>query len=128
MNGSLVKMSKPTKTFERYEVVKVPFPFTDIKAVKVRPALILSTARHFNAQVGMSVMAMITSVKQMQNPWPTDVVIEDLNATGLPAPSMIRFKLFTLDHRLIVGRLGELSRKDHVHVQKHLKEILGLIA
>lgn len=119
-------MNKPIKTYELYEVVKVPFPFTDVKVVKVRPALIISNARYFNAKIGLSVMAMITSVKHLQNPWPTDVLIEDLNHAGLPAPSLVRFKLFTLDHRLILERLGSLSKKDHHNVQKKLKEILAL--
>lgn len=119
-------MNKPIRTYELYEVVKVPFPFTDVKAAKMRPALILSNAKNFNARIGMSVMAMITSVKHSQHPWPTDVLIEDLKHAGLPAPSLIRFKLFTLDHRLILSCLGTLSKKDSVHVQKKLKEILAL--
>lgn len=119
-------MSKPTRTYDIYEIVKVPFPFTDIKASKVRPALILSSAKHFNAKVGLSVMAMITSVKSPPDPWPTDILIEKLQVTGLPVPSIIRFKLFTLDHRLILGRLGNLSEIDKSHVKHKLKEILLL--
>jgi len=35
-------------SFERFAVVRVPFPFTDRDATKNRPALVLSSARHFN--------------------------------------------------------------------------------
>ncbi len=119
-------MNKPTKTYDCYEVVKVPFPFTDVQATKVRPALILSSAKYFNAKIGLSVMAMITSLKPAQEGWPADVLIENLQPTGLPVPSIIRFKLFTLDHRLILDRLGKLSEKDQHNVQKKLKEILNL--
>lgn len=121
-----MRMSKLTKTFELYEIVKVPFPFTDSKMAKVRPALIISSARAFNAKIGMSAMAMITSVKATQEPWPMDIIIENLAPTGLPVPSMVRFKIFTLDHRLILGRLGRLSDVDRGHVQQKLKEILAL--
>lgn len=117
-------MSRPTKTYDLYEIVKIPFPFSDSKTTKVRPALILSSAKHFNAKVGLSIMAMITSVKPNQDLWPTDVLIKDLDETGLPAPSIIRFKLFTLDHRLILGRIGNLSEFDRKAVQKKLKEVL----
>lgn len=119
-------MSKPTKTYDLYEVVKVPFPFTDVKATKVRPALIISSARHFNAKIGLSVMAMITSKKSSQDLWPSDILIHNLQQAGLPVPSIIRFKLFTLDHRIILGRLGNLSQIDMNYVQKQLKEILVL--
>lgn len=119
-------MNKLTKTFDLYEIVKVPFPFTDKKATKVRPALILSSAKHFNAQIGMSLMAMITSEKPHQDLWPADIIIEDLKSTGLSSPSIVRFKLFTLDHRLIIGRLGHLAEDDRKRVKNKLKEILGL--
>jgi mRNA interferase MazF len=119
-------MNKPTRTYDLYEIVKVPFPFTDTKASKVRPALILSSAKHFNGKIGLSVMAMITSMKPLQELWPADILIENLRAAGLPVPSIIRFKMFTLDHRLILGRLGNLSQADRSHVQKSLKEILAL--
>jgi mRNA interferase MazF len=119
-------MTKPTNTFECYEVVKIPFPFADTEAVKVRPALILSSASHFNCKIGCSIMTMITSVKQFQNSWPTDVLIEEYSHAGLPVPSLVRFKLFTLDHRLILNSLGVLSVKDRQSVQRKLKEILVL--
>ncbi len=119
-------MSRLIRTYDRFEIVKVPFPFTDIKMTKVRPALILSSAKHFNAKIGLSVMAMITSKKPNQDLWPVDILIEDLKPTKLPVPSIIRFKIFTLDHRLILGRLGCLSETDKDRVQRKLKEILIL--
>jgi len=119
-------MNKPTRTYDLYELVKVPFPFTESTSAKVRPALILSGARHFNAKLGLSIMAMVTSLKLSKYLWPTDVVIEDLDSAGLPIPSIIRFKLFTLDHRLIIDRLGVLSPKDRSHVQEKLREVLAL--
>lgn len=69
---------------------------------------------------------MITSVKKWQDPWPADVVIEDLKHAGLPVPSLVRFKIFTLDHRFILERLGSLSETDRPHIQKKLKELLLL--
>lgn len=110
-------------SFERFAVVRVPFPFTDRNATKNRPALVLSDAATFNAPSGHSVMAMITS--QGNAPWPLDCPIVDLAAAGLPAPSLVRFKLFTLDHRLVRGELGRLSASDKNTVHAHLKRLLG---
>lgn len=126
MNGNLTKMNKPTKTYDLYEVIKIPFPFTDSSKYKIRPALIISSAKHFNAKIGLSVMAMITSVKPAQGLLPTDLIIENFECAGLPVSSIIRFKLFTLDHRLILGKLGMLSEADQYNVHQKLKDIFFL--
>ena len=89
--------------FERFSVVRVPFPFTDRAATKNRPALVLSDAT-FNTPAGHTVLAMITS--QGTPPWPLDCPLQDLAAAGLPTASKLRFKLFTLDNRLVRGVLG----------------------
>ncbi|WP_313951147.1 type II toxin-antitoxin system PemK/MazF family toxin [Accumulibacter sp.] len=109
-------------SFERFTVLRVPFPFTDRNASKNRPALVLSDAASFNAPAGHSVMAMITS--QGNAPWPLDCPIVDLNAAGLPAPSLVRFKLFTLDHRLVRGELGKLSATDAASVRNGVAHLL----
>ena len=110
-------------SFERFTVVRVPFPFTDRTASKRRPALVLSGANAFNTPSGHSVLAMITS--QGNTPWPLDCMISDLTGAGLPAPSMVRFKLFTLDNRLLPGVLGRLAPADAAAVETALQLLLG---
>jgi len=51
----------PSKTFERYDVVVVPYTFTDKTTVKRRPAVVLSGAEAFNTQSKHLMLAMITS-------------------------------------------------------------------
>ncbi len=99
-----------------FDVVVVPFPFTDRNSSKRRPALVLSSDG-FNQASGHSVLAMITSANQSS--WVGDLTIENLKPTGLPQPCLVRMKLFTLDQRLIVRRAGNLSQSD----RKRLKEI-----
>ncbi|MGZ8246018.1 type II toxin-antitoxin system PemK/MazF family toxin [Methylomagnum sp.] len=113
-------------SFEPFTVVRVPFPFTDRTATKNRPALILSDASRFNQPAGHSVMAMITSASNA--PWPLDCELRDLAAAGLPAPSKVRFKLFTLDHRLVRGELGRLAPTDEQAVRAALVQLLGMSA
>jgi mRNA interferase MazF len=98
-------MTRPTMICSTYDVLVVPFPFTDRRASKRRPALSISTER-FGIQSSHTVLAMITSAK---NPaWPLDVTI-DAPQAGLHAPSKVRMKLFTLDNHLILRRAGSLS-------------------
>ena len=74
--------------FESLNVVVVSFPFTDRRATKRRPALIVSSA-HFNQAHEQSILAMITSVG---SDWPSDVAIQDWREAGLNVPCKVRFK------------------------------------
>lgn len=108
--------------YKRYDIVRVPFPFTDRDAVKKRPALVLSDEKLFNAPVGHSVLAMITTAKESS--WVFDTVIIDLVSAGLPVPSVIRLKLFTLDNRFILNRIGELVGDDKIRIEENLRKLL----
>ena len=106
-------------TCEAWDVVAVPFPFTDRPAQKRRPALVVSQKR-FNRH-GHSLRAMITSSSRR---WPGDSVLKGLDSAGLSAPCVVRLKLFTLDNRLIIRPLGRLSQNDQRQVAFELKAIL----
>lgn len=111
-------------TYKIYDVVVVPFPFTDQNAEKKRPALVLSDFHSFNDITKNCVMAMITSEK---NPgWPFDTRIGSIQKAGLPAPSKVRMKLFTLDSRLILRKIGGLTAKDQQAVKENIQKLLNL--
>ena len=105
---------------ERWDVVVVPFPFTDRPVSKRRPALTLSQ-HQFNAH-GHSVLAMITT--KVDPAWPGDTLLADHAAAGLPAASTVRLKLFTLDNRLITRIVGRLSSRDRKRVAAQLDLLL----
>jgi len=97
-------------TFKLFDVVVVPFPFTDVDQTKRRPAVVVSSAKMFNTPSKHTVLAMITS--SQHESWPLDVAIVDLEACGLSSESIIRMKLFTIDNRFILKKIGQLSAKD----------------
>jgi mRNA interferase MazF len=68
-------------------------------------------------------MAMITSASGTS--WSSDVGVKDLETAGLPTPSVIRFKLFTLDNRVIIRKLGKLSTTDAGAFHDALKPVLA---
>ena len=105
---------------EQWDVVVVPFPFSERADTKRRPALALSTAA-FNER-GHTVLAMITS--KSHPPWPGDIDIETLEPAGLNTPCMIRLKIFTLDNRLILKKIGHLSPADRARVAKQIRRYL----
>jgi mRNA interferase MazF len=112
----------PSAIYERFNVVVVPFPFTDRATSKRRPAVVLSSGA-FNGKAGHSVMAMITSVTD--NSWPQDVAIQDLRAAGLTVSCCVRFKLFTLDNRLVLRKAGTLSQVDAAATESALRAVLA---
>jgi mRNA interferase MazF len=115
-------MRKLMARYKQFDVVVVPFPYSDSLKTKRRPALIVSGTDAFDGKVGQSVCAMITSANN--EPWPLDVEISDLNSCGLPAPSVVRMKLFIIDHQIIKAKAGELALKDRDSVKKSLHELI----
>ena len=107
--------------YEPFDIVVVPFPFTDSARSKKRPALVLSNNENFGNEIEHSVLAMITSQKNA--PWPLDCAIRNKNASGLTAPSIVRMKLFTLDNRFILRKIGYLSKTDKKKVEQSLSKI-----
>ena len=101
---------------EPYDVVVVPFPFTDRDVSKRRPALVVSSTG-FNRGHAQLVLAMITSTK---SEWPSDVILGAWRDANLTVPCKVRFKLFTLDRTLIIRKLGTLSPGDRQAVRDAL--------
>lgn len=107
--------------YESYSVVIVPFPFTDKLHTKRRPALVLSSALH-QKETGHVTLLMITSAKNSE--WSSDYQIQALQSTGLTSPSIIRQKIFTIDNRLIIDRIGCVSDDDEKEIKVRLKKHL----
>ena len=107
----------PGATFEPFDVVVVPFPFTDLPIAKRRPAVIVST-RAFNRGHGQIVLAMIASAKGSD--WPSDVPLRDWRGAGLAVSCRVRLKVFTLDQGLVIRRIGALAAQDLAAVQRAL--------
>ena len=106
--------------FEPFDVVVVPFPFTDRETERRRPALVVSSP-DFNTTHDQSILAMITSAG---GDWPSDVAIRDWHEAGLSVPCKVRLKLFTLDDALILRKTGVLSGRDAEAVRDSLVRFL----
>ncbi len=114
----------PAAPWRAFDVVVVPFPFTDRKASKRRPALVLSS-EVFNLDVHHLVLAMITSAEQ--SAWMGDCAIGDLDAAGLVSACVVRMKLFTLDSRLIIRTCGRLGLADQKRLRSAWKPLLPVL-
>ncbi len=117
-------MTYEIATYTPYSVVLVPFPFTDKKYEKKRPAIVLSSTQH-QKNTGHITLLMITSAKNSS--WPSDHLIKHLDETGLNAASLIRQKIFTIDSRLVIKSTGRLHKNDKEAVLKALQKHLSLL-
>ena len=93
-------------------IVLVPFPFTDYRAIKVRPALVVSKSDRMSRDV---VLCFITSRIDQKNF--NTLSLKPNEKNGLKLPSMVRFdKIATVERSII---LGELGRMDPAILRKH---------
>jgi mRNA interferase MazF len=116
----MTRSAKPR--FQSWDVVLVPFPYTERNYTKVRPALVISTDT-LSTKAGKYFLAMITSATHARTYG--DVLISDLKLAGLPAESIVRpSKIATFEEASFVRRVGTLAVKDRKAVTTQLREIL----
>lgn len=109
-------------TFDVWDVVKVPFPYTDRPVRERRPALVVA-ADGIQKRHGLLWVLMVTSSENRG--WSGDVDISDLETAGLRAASVIRTaKVATIEGKE-AERIGVLSVGDRAAVQGDLREILA---
>lgn len=95
-------------TFRPFDVVVVPFPYSDRLAEKRRPALVVSDDRM--QTLGRLWVVMITSVAADQT---GDYAITDPGSAGLDVASTIRAsKIATIEADRVLRQIGHLSGED----------------
>ena len=109
------------------KVVLVPFPFDDLSAAKVRPAVCLTDPVGPHRHV---ILAFITS-RIPADLMETDIVLDasqpDFATTGLRVSSTLRLhRLMTASTSLILRELGELSPDVQAQVADKLRKLFGL--
>ena len=113
----------------RGSVVLVAFPFTDLTATKVRPAVVLSTPEVHGRHQDVIIAAVSSVVRDADQP--TAVVVPsdspDFAATGLRVTSVIHCgKLVTVQGKLVLKRLGRLGSPLRRRVDAALRRAVGL--
>jgi mRNA interferase MazF len=89
------------------KIVLIPFPFADLTAAKLRPALVLFEGER-------DVVVAFISSKVPDQPALTDVAVDkshpEFALTGLKMSSVIKLdKIATVLKDLVVGEIGELG-------------------
>ena len=105
------------------KIVLIPFPFTDLTATKLRPALVL-----YESEKDV-VAAFISS--RTEKTKPTDITIDqkhpEFKKTGLKLTSIIKLdKVATISKTLILGEIGEVGAKLKKEINRKITEVYEL--
>lgn len=112
-------------SFERGDVVKVPFPYTDRSTRQSRPALVVSSGE-LEDRHGLLWVLMITSAENRG--WPGDVALTQLGGTGLPVASVIRTAKIATIEAGDATRLGRVSAAVLRRVKRRIATETGSLA
>ncbi len=108
--------------FRIWDVVKVPFPYTNRPVQQRRPALVVGIPAAAGAPALLWLL-MVTSAGNRS--WPGDVPVSDLGEAGLPAPSVVRpAKIATIEAQ-DAERIGQLPLADRALVARTIRATLG---
>jgi mRNA interferase MazF len=106
------------------DIFLVRFPFSESSNTKKRPALILSIGES-NKSFGLVTVAMISSQVQSTKLL-GDLLLVDWVSENLLHPSILRLsKVATLDRKLLISKLGTISKKDYVSAKKEFNKVFS---
>ena len=111
----------------RGKVVLVPFPFDDLRATKVRPAVCLTDPVGPHRHVIMAFISSRTPADLLE----TDLILNsgqaDFATTGLRVTSTLRLhRLMTVTTALVRRELGELAPQMQEEVENKLRKLFSL--
>lgn len=109
---------------EAGQVVLLPFPHTNLKTGKKRPALVL-TGREYHDESRDTVLAYVTSQHQTGK-WSIKITAQDLSTGKLVKDSWVRVdRLATVEQGLVQGVVGQLKQNVLRKVRASFLDLLG---
>ncbi len=105
------------------DVVLVPFPFTDQRASKKRPAVVISSPAYNAQRLDLIIMAITSVLPPALHVG--DVIVSQWQAAGLLKPSAIKPVITTIEKNLVIKRMGTLTSADQQSLHQALRIILG---
>ena len=116
-------------SYQRGEIVLIPFPFTDLSRRKARPAVVISPYRFNRHSQDVILVAISSKVPAMPNQFEVTIERSDVGfaTTGLRVSSVIKAsKLVTLKQSLIHVTLGKLPPYILLELNQRVARAVGL--
>lgn len=111
-------------SYNRGDIVLVPFPFSNQTTTKKRPAVVVSANTYNNISSDTVIMAITGQINKPHTIG--ECVVEDWQNAGLLKPSVVKSAISTIEQTLILKKLGKLSARDLLSLERAIKELLDL--
>lgn len=109
--------------FSPKDIVLIPFPFTHFDAEKIRPALIVSKQNTYGDH---AVLFLTSQVKKYEKN-KENIFIKKSEINNLLLDSLVILsKIATLSESMMLEKIGIVTAKEWLQIQKELKKVLGI--
>jgi mRNA interferase MazF len=109
--------------FKRGDVVLVSSVFADESGIKLRPAVVVSSASYHRGRREAIVAAVTSNVRRRLF---GDHLVSNWKVAGLLFPSVVTGILRTIERTMVRRKLGSLSNEDLDSVERELRRSLDL--
>ena len=104
--------------YKQGSIVLIPFPFTDLSGVKVRPAVIVSSKT-----IGDDIIVAFISTNTKKK-GKFEVFLKMNTENGLKSNSVVVVsKIATLEKKTILGEIGQVSHVEIEQIQGKIKSL-----
>jgi len=107
-------------SFSKNEVLLVRYPFSDLTAAKIRPALVV------NAPHPSDDYFIVPLTSRTDRLGAGEFVLADWQTAGLNMPSAVKRGVYTVHGSLVLKLVGRLSARDAQQVEQSLRQWFGL--
>jgi mRNA interferase MazF len=113
----------PTTSYSFGDVVLVPFPFTDQSGIKKRPALVVSSQPYQDKRRDLVIVAITSQLRPRLGFG--EFLVADWKGAGLLKPSVVKPVFATIEKRLVIRTLGQVTVADRQALTSALRTVLG---
>jgi mRNA interferase MazF len=106
--------------FSKNEVILVRYPFSDLTAAKIRPAIVVGVA-HRSADC--LIVPLTSKIGDLRS---GEFLLAEWQAAGLNVPSVVKRGVYTVHDSLILKSVGRLASQDAKQLERSLQEWLEL--
>lgn len=108
-------------SYSKGDVILLPYPFTDLKTRKVRPAVVVS--KDTEKYDDIFVVPLTSKINNLSE---TEFSLSGWEAAGLNVPTAVKRGCILVDPTIIIKKVGVLSEADQKSVDSALKKWLAL--
>ncbi len=104
--------------YSKGEIILLPYPFTDLTANKVRPAVVVGSDGEKYEDI-----FVVPLTSKVYNLSESEFSLENWKESGLNVPTAVKRGCILIDTELIIKKIGVLSNADLERINNSLKNM-----